>query len=347
MSAALRFVFGWNRSRSRASYEPVRTFVSRRSDGVRLAASAVATWLFVACVGDAPARSASGTSSVSAVAAPSNLPAPPRPLDSPHLIFASSAQPGAPRRLSLAELSAACGEREVEVDDPYHGRRMRYRTLPFVCVLDQGFAAQGGAAGLVGTTLLLRAQDGYTRPAEAALVASAEAHLAFGEVRPDAGPEDPPHFSPIDRRRVDPAPFYLVWSGVSQGDPQAQPWPYQLVRIEIASFEEAFPHTVPRGLASSDPGWQGYALFQSACSACHAINGEGGKVGPDLNVPRSIVEYRPRAQIRAYVRNPQATRYTSMPAHPHFSDAQLDALLAYFEAMRARKHDPGPGGAHP
>ena len=27
---------------------------------------------------------------------------------------------------------------------------MRYRTLPFACVLDQGFAAQGGAAALAG-----------------------------------------------------------------------------------------------------------------------------------------------------------------------------------------------------
>jgi hypothetical protein len=29
-----------------------------------------------------------------------------------------------------------------------------------------------------------------------------------------------------------------------------------------------------------------------------------------------------------------------MPAHLHLSDADLDAIVAYFEAMRARKHDP-------
>jgi cytochrome c1 len=60
-----------------------------------------------------------------------------------------------------------------------------------------------------------------------------------------------------------------------------------------------------------------------------------------LNVPRCIVEYRPAEQIKAYIRDPQSFRYTSMPAHPHLTDAQLEALLAYFTAMKDRKHDPG------
>jgi mono/diheme cytochrome c family protein len=147
-------------------------------------------------------------------------------------------------------------------------------------------------------------------------------------------------FSPIDRRGLDPGPFYLVWTGESQSDPHVYPWPYQLATIEVASFEEAFPRTRPTGLDADDPGWTGYALFQRACASCHAINAEGGTVGPDLNVPRSIVDYRPIADIRAYIRNPEAFRYTSMPAHPNLSEADLDALIAYFVAMSQRKDDP-------
>ena len=71
-----------------------------------------------------------------------------------------------------------------------------------------------------------------------------------------------------------------------------------------------------------------------------------GRVGPDLNVPRSIVEYRPTEQIRAYVRDPGSFRHTSMPAHHHLSDVDLDGLLAYFHAMSQRKHDPGNPGGH-
>ena len=66
----------------------------------------------------------------------------------------------------------------------------------------------------------------------------------------------------------------------------------------------------------------------------------GGRVGPDLNVPQSVVEYRPEPQIRAYIRDPRTFRYSNMPSHPGFKEDDLDALLAYFRAMKDRKHDP-------
>ena len=40
------------------------------------------------------------------------------------------------------------------------------------------------------------------------------------------------------------------------------------------------------------------------------------------------------------VRDPQSFRYTSMPANPHLTDADLEALVAYFRAMSERKRDP-------
>jgi len=109
-------------------------------------------------------------------------------------------------------------------------------------------------------------------------------------------------------------------------------------------FERRHPHTVPLGTAEGSAARRGFALFRRECIMCHAINDEGGKVGPELNVPQSIVEYRPVAQIKAYVRDPSTFRYTTMPAHTHLSDADLDDLIAYFRAMSERKHDPRRGG---
>jgi mono/diheme cytochrome c family protein len=251
---------------------------------------------------------------------------------------------GVTRALTLSELRAACDEEVVEVSDPYHKRKMRYTAMALRCVLDLGFETSGGAEGQRTQGMLLRALDGYTRPVRGEALLEAGAFVAFGESSATRGESAPPQFSRIDRGAVDPGPFYLVWTGASQNDPHVHPWPYQLSRIEVAPFSETFPRTVPTGLEAKDPGWLGYAIFQQACASCHAINGEGGKVGPDLNVPRSIVEYRPIDQIRGYVRDPQATRYTSMPAHPNLSDADLDALIAYLSAMSKRKDDPRSRG---
>lgn len=247
-------------------------------------------------------------------------------------------------RLERESLRRRCGAQRITIEDPYYGRTMEYLACPLAKVLALGFGAP--VAANAADNYFLRASDGYVKPASGSQLATEGGWLAFADARrlpADWTPDRPlpPSFEPIDRRQVDPAPFYLVWSGPAQRDPHRHPWPYALVRIEAAPFEREYPHTVPTGVATEAPAWRGFAIFRSECVACHAVNGEGGKVGPDLNVPRSIVEYRPAEQIEAYVRDPSAFRYTSMPAHPHLTDDDLHALVAYFEAMRERKHDPG------
>ena len=187
----------------------------------------------------------------------------------------------------------------------------------------------------------LRASDGYIKPASGARLAEPGGWLAFADA--DLTHGDEPAWAPIDRRQVDPGPFYLVWSGAGQSDGHRYPWPYQLAAIEIAPFEARYPHTAPSGVPAGAPAWTGFAVFRSECVACHAINGEGGTIGPELNLPLSIVEYRPAEQIKRFVRDPAQFRYSSMPANPHLTAAQLDGLIAYFTAMQARKHDPRRG----
>ena len=88
---------------------------------------------------------------------------------------------------------------------------------------------------------------------------------------------------------------------------------------------------------------RGFELFRGECIRCHAVNREGGRVGPELNVPQSIVEYRDSEFLRAYIRDPLRFRYGAMPPHPGLDDGDLDDLIAYFRAMSTRKHDPDAG----
>ena len=244
------------------------------------------------------------------------------------------------RVLTLEELRACCEAREVAVEDPYYGAPKRFRALPLAAVLTRGFGAEA-LRGFASAEVLLRARDGYTRTASGAQLLSDGAFLAFADAEHPSGA-----FFPIDRRQIDPAPFYLVWQGEGHNDTNLWPWPYQLVEIEIVDFARAFPHVPPPGAAAASAEQRGFAIFRRECIACHSINGEGGKVGPELNVPRSIVEYREPAQLKAFIRDPRSFRYTSMPPHAHLTDADLDALVAYFTHMSAHKHDPGPSAGH-
>jgi mono/diheme cytochrome c family protein len=241
------------------------------------------------------------------------------------------------REIPLAELREECHETRITVPrDPYYEARKTYLACPLAQVFALGFGKRPGALG--GVNVFLRARDGYVKPASAELLAEPGGYVAFADADRAQGGE--PGFAPIDRRQLDPGPFYLVWTGAAQADAHRYPWPYQLAAIEIAPFELRYPHTAPAGESPDSPAWRGFAIFRRECVACHAINGEGGTVGPELNLPRSIVEYRPAEQIEAFVRDPQSFRYTSMPANPHLSDADLQALVAYFRAMSERKRDP-------
>jgi mono/diheme cytochrome c family protein len=239
-----------------------------------------------------------------------------------------------------AQLQASCEASVVAVDDPYYRDPKRFHAWSLGCVLEQGLGAPSTA--FVEQEVLLRAHDGYTRATRGAVLVEPGGYLAFADADRAGG-----GFDPIDFREANPAPYFLIWKGAGERNTVRYPWPYQLAVIEVVRIEERFPHLVPTGAEVGSLARRGFAVFRESCLQCHAVNGEGGRVGPELNVPQSIVDYRPEAQLRAFIRNPQAFRYTQMPANPHLSDADLDALIAYLRHMSRLPHDPYDRPAHP
>lgn len=233
--------------------------------------------------------------------------------------------------LDLPQLLRAAPARELAGEDPYYERHKRFRALPLEPILTAAFGED--VAALRQRDFVLRARDGYAVPLSGARLCEGGAHIAIADL-------ELADWEPIGPQRANPGPFYLVWARPEQGRLATHPRPWQLASIEIVSGEQLFPHAVPHGTAADSAAGRGALLFRARCIACHAINRDGGRVGPDLNVPQNITEYRPAAQIRAYIREPRTFRYGNMPAHPDLGEAQLDELMSYFEVMRTQKYDP-------
>lgn len=243
------------------------------------------------------------------------------------LTFVAEGKP--PVTLPLDALTEKIAPEEVRGWDPYYRKDKRFRALPLARVLAVGFAR---GDSFERDEFVFRATDGYAAYFRGALAMEDGAYLAVEDL-------DVPGWEPIGPQHANPGPFYVVWKKSEQADLESHPRPWQLQRIELVRFETAYPHTRP---ADGDAAAaRGYAIFRERCFKCHAMNREGGHVGPELNVPQNILEYRPEAQVRAYIRNPASFRYGNMPPHVDFTEADFDALIAYLRSMKDRKHDQG------
>lgn len=232
---------------------------------------------------------------------------------------------------TLAQLKKQVSPENVSGFDPYYQRTKRWSALPLGPVLKLAFPS----GDLKAQEFTLRARDGYTVPVSGARLLEGGAYLAFADLD---GP-----WEPIGTQHADPSPWYLVWKGETQGDLSTHPRPWALDSIAIEPFEAVFPLVVPR---SKEPKVQeGFSLFRQHCVKCHAINQQGGRVGPELNVPKNVTEYRDEAFLRAWIRNPFAYRVSVMPPSGQLSEDELSALLAYLAAMKDQKIEV-QAGAH-
>lgn len=81
------------------------------------------------------------------------------------------------------------------------------------------------------------------------------------------------------------------------------------------------------------------ALFGTNCSVCHAVNGSGGNVGPDLS---KVGTYRSLAWLTAFIKNPASVLAGSrMPAfQDKLSESQINDVADYLFSLRGNALPP-------
>lgn len=233
---------------------------------------------------------------------------------------------------SLQQLATTHGVEIWAAYDPYYDREKRWKTIALLPVLEEIFSLDDDA--LRTKSFVMRASDGYSVPISGEQLVTGDAYLAIEDL-------DFPGWELAGKQQANPGPIYLVWRSPEHHDLHEWPRPWQLAEIDLASFEQTFSRTIPDGVPQGGAVAEGFEVFKMHCVRCHAVNQHGGRLGPELNVPQNITEYRPEAQIRAYIKNPMTFRYGSMPPFEEvLSDVQIDHVIAYLEHMKTEKEDP-------
>lgn len=221
----------------------------------------------------------------------------------------------------------------ADVDDPVYKRKQQYQGIWLLDVLrDLRHDRQSESEVYVR----FRCRDGYAPIMPLSRALRGKALIAFRDTH--AAPANDWQPLPGAENPGTPAPSYLVWVS-STGDPEEYPWPYQMVSIELVSSSEA--------LAGLAPGTSqvGQALFVKHCSKCHAINGVGGTLGPELNSPCNVTEYWNLRLLRHFIAKASSVRNgTKMPDFDSLPDKDIQSLVEYLQSMAGHKK---PGASCP
>jgi mono/diheme cytochrome c family protein len=220
------------------------------------------------------------------------------------------------------------------VNDPIYNRHKRYAGY----WLSDIFALAGIHPDPT-TVWTFTALDGYKASIAVAdaLQSGAKAFVAIADLDKEEGWEMIPH----GKELVSPGPYYLVWqTPMEDVTPSIKlPWPYQMVEISISKAGEDEQKLFPGSNDKSESVIRGYKIFKINCMACHSINLQGGTIGPELNIPKNILEYEDRNFLKKFIDNPSSFRAKSKMAafNSTLSPQELDDLLDYLAWMGKHK----------
>jgi mono/diheme cytochrome c family protein len=207
-------------------------------------------------------------------------------------------------------------------NDPVYESPKRFKAIPLTALLTTIGCSNPNSE------VHISCKDGYVANLSGTEALDGSGFLAFAD---EMFPERP-GFSPLKTKSglVDPGPLYLFWDRDSRNRPR----PYQIEQIELCSANDTLARARPSGDAKAQ---RGFEVFKRNCSPCHAVNGAGGRVGIDLNIPMNVTEYWKKTALKQLLIDPSLVRANTKMPPLHLTPAQVDEVIAYLQDMRDRK----------
>lgn len=212
--------------------------------------------------------------------------------------------------------------------DPVYHKNKRFNALPLKDILEKYSSMKRmNAADL---KVVFECEDGYKPEMPLEKLLSAKAFLAVNDADAPKG-----HAWEIllkNRQETKIEPFYVVYEDIS-GDDVSYKWPYNLVKIHLAPLHENDAALKPK----DESALAGYELFKNRCQTCHAINKIGGKMGPELNYPKSVTEYWKTDDLKAFIQNPESYRNEVKMPNLGIKPEEATEIVKYLSYMSEHK----------
>ncbi len=245
------------------------------------------------------------------------------------------------RAITFEELAKIAPPQPHAIFEPHESAAVTYHGLDFNVLLDAVY----GKTWRQAEELLFTCSDGYQPSIPGSRFVQHKSILAFSRNGGDFELTNKLH----NDERVKLDPYYLIWENNKHPELKTASdtgaWPYQVTTVDLINFNDHFPRLAPPASASKQAK-AGFVNFRNYCMTCHSINGEGGRVAPELNYPVNITEYYNETMLKKWILDPTSVRYrTLMPAigRDLKNRSQLvDEIIAYFKAMRDKKQKPAP-----
>lgn len=182
------------------------------------------------------------------------------------------------------------------------------------------------------TKIVFECMDGYKPEMPLDFFLKSKPYLAFEDIE---APKDK-KWEPIIKNgnEMNAAPFYIVYLSVSAKDSRYK-WPYNLVKIYLEPLNKSTKELFPINNKELELG---YTLFKNQCITCHALNGIGGTMGPELNAPKSVTEYWKENQLVDYIVNPASFRNKVKMPTLGITREQSQEIVDYLKYMSENKN---------
>jgi cytochrome c2 len=238
---------------------------------------------------------------------------------------------GRPRAAwTLAELKQRSPAERVQVWDPFEQQPVDFQAMPLPPLLDAAL----GPGWRRAEQVLFVARDGYTAPVPVSRLLAKPSWLAFAR-----GDGTQLQLAPRAGGTIDATPFYVVWDTLRDLDLRAEGdhgWPFQTVSLDVVTVAERYP-ALALPAEASPAAVRGRELFLGWCSSCHAVHGQGGRVGPELVAPVGVVHTWQPAWLAAWIDDPQRVRAGAKMAKPPLPAgdrrAHIHDILAFLRAI--------------